>query len=88
MPKAWERIAKRAKVKGATLHTLRHSFATMANELGFSEPTIAAMLGHSRGTITSRYVHVVDATLLAAADRVSGAIVHAMDGGKSAKMVR
>ena len=80
LPKAWVRIAKRAKVEGATLHTLRHSFATTANELGFSEPTIAAMLGHSRGTMTSRYVHVVDATLSAAADRVSGAIAHAMDG--------
>jgi integrase len=88
LPKAWERIARRAKVEGATLHTLRHSFGTLANELGFSEPTIAAMLGHSRGTMTSRYVHVVDATLLAAADRVSGAIAHAMDGGKSAKVVK
>ena len=55
---------------------------------GFSEPTIAAMLGHSRGTMTSRYVHVVDATLLAAADRVASAIAHAMDGGKPAKVVK
>jgi hypothetical protein len=38
--------------------------------------------------MTSRYVHVVDATLLAAADRVAGAIARAMAGGKSAKMVR
>jgi hypothetical protein len=42
------------------------------------------MLGHSRGTVTSRYVHVVDATLLAAADRVSTAIARAMDGEKLA----
>jgi hypothetical protein len=60
----------------------------MANELGFSEPTIAAMLGHSRGTMTSRYVHVVDETLLAAADRVSGAIAHALAGGKPAKVFK
>ena len=79
---------KRTKLRGVTLHTLRHSFATTANALGFSEPTIAAMLGHSRGTMTSRYVHVVDATLLAAADRVSGAIAHAWTGAKSAKVVR
>jgi integrase len=86
--RAWERIIKRTNLKGVILHTLRHSFATTANTLGCSEPTIAAMLGHSRGTMTSRYVHVVDDTLLAAADRVSDAIAHAMDGGKSAKMVR
>jgi integrase len=85
---SWSRISKRAKLKDVTLHTLRHSFATTANTLGCSEPTIAAMLGHSRGTMTSRYVHVVDDTLLAAADRVAGAIAHAMAGGKPAKVVK
>jgi site-specific recombinase XerD len=85
--RVWERVAKRAKLKYVTLHTLRHSFATTANTLGCSEPTIAAMLGHSRGTMTSRYVHVVDAVLLAAADRVSGAIAHALAGGKAAELV-
>jgi len=59
-----------------------------ANTLGCSEPTIAAMLGHSRGTMTSRYVHVVDDTLLAAADRVAGAIARAMAGEKPAKVVK
>jgi len=86
--RAWERIAARAKFKGISLHTLRHSFATTANTLGCSEPTIAAMLGHSRGTMTSRYVHVVDDTLLAAADRVAGAIARALDGEKPAKVVK
>ena len=86
LPKAWERIAARAKLKGVTLHTLRHSFATTANTLGCSEPTIAAMLGHSRGTMTSHYIHHVDATLLAAADRVAGAIAHALKGGKPASV--
>lgn len=84
LPRAWERIAKRANLKGVTLHTLRHSFATTANTLGCSEPTIAVMLGHSRATVTSHYVHVVDATLLAAADRVSGAITRAMAGEEPA----
>jgi integrase len=88
LPRAWKRIAERARFKNFTLHTLRHSFATTANTLGCSEPTIAAMLGHSRGTMTSRYVHVVDDTLLAAADRVAGAIAHALAGGKPAKVVK
>ena len=88
LQRGWERIVKRAKLAGVTLHTLRHSFATTANTLGCSEPTIAAMLGHSRGTVTSRYVHVVDDTLLAAADRVAGAIAHALAGGESAKVVK
>jgi integrase len=87
LPKAWERVVKRTKLRGVTLHTLRHSFATTANTLGCSEPTIAAMLGHSRGTVTSRYVHVVDDTLLAAADRVSWAIAQAMGGVQGAEVV-
>ena len=88
LPYAWKRIAKRAGFKVFTLHTLRHSFATTANTLGCSEPTIAAMLGHSRGTMTSRYVHVVDDTLLAAADRVSSAIARAMSGEAAATVTR
>jgi len=39
--------------------------------VGFSEPTIAAMVGHKGRTITSRYVHSADAVLLAAADVVA-----------------
>ncbi|WP_374631204.1 tyrosine-type recombinase/integrase [Ferrovibrio sp.] len=57
-----------------TLHTLRHSFASLANELGYTEATIASMLGHRLGTITSRYIHHLDAALVAAADRVSAHI--------------
>ena len=89
LQRGWERIAEGAKLdEGVSLHTLRHSFATTANTLGCSEPTIAAMLGHSRGTVTGRYIHVVDEALLAAADRVAGAIDRAMAGGKLAKIVK
>jgi integrase len=84
----WQRIVKRSKLKGVTLHTLRHSFATTANSLGYSEATIAGLLGHSRGTVTARYIHAVDDVLLKAADRASGAIAHALAGGKSAKVVK
>jgi hypothetical protein len=35
------------------------------------ENTIASLLGHAGGTITSRYIHVLDSVLVAAADRVT-----------------
>jgi integrase len=54
-----------------TPHTLRHSFASLAGDLGYSEPTIAALIGHKGHTMTSRYVHAADAVLLAAADAVA-----------------
>ena len=73
-PKEWISIFKNSALSDITPHVLRHSFASTANDLGFSEPTIAAMLGHSRGTVTSRYVHHVDAVLVHAADVVASHI--------------
>lgn len=52
----------------------------MPNDLGFTEATIAALVGHSRGTITSRYIHTVDTALIMAADSIAGYIQGLMDG--------
>ncbi len=72
-PKLWARIAKLAELPpvDVTPHTLRHSFASLAGDLGYSEPTIAALIGHKGHSITSRYVHAADAVLLAATDAVA-----------------
>ncbi len=80
MPRAWKRIVKRANLDGVTPHTLRHSFASVAGDLGFTESTIAAMLGHAAGSVTSRYVHHLDSVLVAAADKVAMAIHGMMTG--------
>jgi integrase len=64
----------RSKLVGVTPHTLRHSYASVAGDLGFTEFTIAALLGHSAGSVTSRYVHHLDSVLISAADRVAAAI--------------
>jgi integrase len=37
---------------GVTLHSLRHSFAGVAEQLGATIPTIAALLGHRVGGVT------------------------------------
>lgn len=63
-----------------TLHTLRHALATVAHELGYSESTIAALLGHRLGGVTAKYIHAPDAVLLAAADRVAREIDARMRG--------
>ena len=54
-----------------TPHALRHSFSSLAGDLGYSEPTIAAPVGHKGHTIISHYVHAADAVLLPAADAVA-----------------
>jgi integrase len=81
-----DRICERATLKGITLHTLRHTFASIAGDLGFSELTIAGLLGHTAGSVTSGYVHM-DSSLVAAADRVSAVIAAALDGEPEAKII-
>ena len=69
-------------------HVLRHSYASLAADLGYSEPTIAALVGHKGHTITSRYVHSADAVLLAAADAVANRTAELMlDATPEADMV-
>lgn len=86
--KAWREIRTLAKLPPeVSPHTLRHSFATTAGELGFSTSTIATLLGHKAGNVTERYVHRrIDRTLLAAADRVSGHVESLMTD-RTAKVV-
>ncbi len=80
LPHAVRRIAKRAGLEGVSAHTLRHSFASMAGDLGYAEVTISAMLGHAGGSVTSRYIHHLDSVLVAAASRVAARIDAAMAG--------
>jgi integrase len=71
-PGFWRRIVGVGELPpDVTPHVLRHSFASLAADLGYSEPTIAALVGHKGHSVTSRYVHAADAVLLAAADAVA-----------------
>lgn len=80
MSKGWKRIAERAGFEDVTLHTLRHSFASVAGDLHYTEPTIAAMLGHAAGSVTGRYIHHLDSVLIAAADKVARTVAGFMNG--------
>jgi site-specific recombinase XerD len=57
--------------KEVTPHVLRHSFASLAADLGLPDHTISGLLGHSRQGITSRYLHLGDKALLEASDLVA-----------------
>jgi integrase len=78
-----ERVRAKAKLKGVTPHVLRHTFASVAGDLGFSELTIAGLLGHSARGVTQGYVHL-DMALIVAADHVSAQITALMDGTATA----
>ncbi len=68
-----------------TPHVLRHSFASVGADLGFSDSTIGAMLGHTGGGITSRYTHRLDSVLVAAADKIAEEVEKQMAGKDPAK---
>ena len=87
LPKVLDRLCTRAKLEGVTVHVLRHSFAATAAEMGFSELTIAGLLGHTVPGITARYAHVPDGALVIAANRVSARIAAALSGEVEGKVV-
>ena len=81
------RLCVRANLDDVTPHTLRHTFASVAGDLGFSELTIAGILGHSARGVTQRYIHL-DKALVVAADEVAAAIAQLLDGETAALQVR
>jgi integrase len=88
-PKFWVRIAAFGGLPAdVTPHVLRHSFASLANDLGFSEPTIATLIGHKGRSVTSRYVHSADAVLLAAADAVASRTLDLMGMTRTADIIQ
>src|SRR5262249_16356347 len=87
--KFWPKIAKLGGLPcDITPHVLRHSLASLAGDLGYSEPTIAALVGHKGHSVTSRYMHAADAVLLAAADAVATRTSDLMgDGHRVAQVI-
>jgi integrase len=82
LPHEFKRLVARAGLAGVTPHTLRHAFGSVAGDLGYAEAIIATLLGHAGGTVTARYVHPLDRTIMAAADRVAARIGAYLDGAE------
>ncbi len=79
-PNHWKKIFTDSPLADITPHILRHSFASVANDLGFTEITIAALVGHAKGSVTSNYIHTIDTALIMAADTIAGYIQGLLDG--------
>ena len=79
MVRVLERVCDKAGLDGVTPHVLRHTFASVAGNLNFSELTIKGLLGHAPRGVTQGYVHL-DIALVVAADKVSTAISDMLDG--------
>lgn len=79
-----ERLCASVGIEGVTPHTLRHTFASVAGDLGFSELTIRALLGHGSQSVTQDYIHIDEALKLAIA-RTCEEVASLLDKGESAK---
>jgi integrase len=84
----WLQKISAKDVPGITSHGLRHSFSSTAEDLGYSIPTIKALIGHSRASVTEGYIHKIDSALVTAADRIARHIDDAMTGRKASKVVQ
>jgi integrase len=75
-----ERLCAMVGITDVTPHTLRHTFGSVAGDLGFSELTIAAVLGHAAQSVTQGYVHI-DEALKLAVTRTSDTIAKLLEEG-------
>lgn len=57
---SWNLIREKAGLVDFRIHDLRHSYATICNQLELSEGTIGTLLGHrSKTTVTQRYTGLI-----------------------------
>lgn len=78
--KVWQKVRVAAGFPTLRLHDLRHSFASVGLARGEALPVIGAILGHADVKTTSRYAHLADDPVRAAADGISAAVAQAFKG--------
>jgi integrase len=72
LKKAIAKIFDVAGLSDVRSHDLRRTFASVGDEIGLSEPTIASLLGHAKRSVTAKhYIRRPDAAMIAAATSVS-----------------
>jgi integrase len=79
--KAARRLAKKAGLKGVSLHSLRHGHASILLSEGVPLPVVSKRLGHSNVHVTAQiYSHVLPADETAAADAWERTMRPVMEG--------
>lgn len=70
LQKPWRAIRKIAKLEDVRLHDLRHTFASIGAGMGMSLHMLGRLLGHTQAATTSRYAHLAQSPVQAAADAI------------------
>jgi integrase len=74
----WRQVVKHAGLKDVTLHTLRHTHASVGVGAGIGLPLVGALLGHRVAATTQRYAHVAAEPARRASETVGATIAAAM----------
>ena len=68
-----DKIYRKAGIEGATMHTLRHTYATRCFEAGVDIKAISEQLGHANVKTTYNiYVHPMQDTKVKEIDKLEG----------------
>lgn len=92
MPRAdlsrpWRQVVKHAGLEGVTLHTLRHTHASVGVGAGIGLPLVGALLGHKVASTTARYAHVAADPARRASETIGATITAALERRSSDNVV-
>lgn len=68
----WKGLRRELGIADVRIHDLRHTFASFLVNSGHSLYEVQKMLGHADPRTTMRYAHLDQASLVAAAEKISG----------------
>jgi integrase len=71
----WLEVCKKAKIKDATIHDLRHTFASILVSNGVGLEVIGKLVGHSNIRTTQRYAHLANSSLKQATSMLAGKVM-------------
>jgi integrase len=87
LKKCWQTVSAAAEIADCRMHDLRHSFASLLVNGGYSLPLIGALLGHTQTKTTARYSHLADKALREATERVDAQLAALTEKRPSAEVV-
>jgi integrase len=75
----WRQVVKHAELEGVSLHTLRHTHASIGVGAGIGLPLVGALLGHRVAATTQRYAHIANDPARRASETIGSVIAAAME---------
>jgi integrase len=87
LQRPWSQVVRHAQLDGVTLHTLRHTHASVGVGQNIGLPLVGALLGHKQHSTTMRYAHIAQSPARGASETIGSALAAAM-GGKVVAMKR